>query len=155
MNGEQSELRVHQAEPRTLPELSLTLQRVLDEYVRIPLRAEFRFDPDAPMIISATFAHGRGSSVTWHINRELLRQGLYEECGDGDVQMWPTRFDEERTWLMLESRDASAVFELPVPTMAEWIESTYQAVPAEAESGLLDWDGFLEDLLGSGELPSG
>lgn len=154
MNGEQSDLWARQTEPQDLPALCLDIQRVLDEEARLPLRAEFRFDPGMPMILSTTFIHGQAAGVTWSISRELLYRGLYEDIGDGDVQVWPTQFDEDKAWLLLESRDTSAVFELPVPVMAEWIESTYRLVSAEAEADALDWDGFLEELLEDGELPA-
>ncbi len=147
MNGDPSGLRVRQTAAGGLPALTLDIHRVLDEYVRHPVRAEFRFDAGAPMIVSVTFTPLLGHAVTWHIGRELLHSGLYEDSGDGDVQMWPTQFDEQKAWLFLASDEASAIFELPVAAVAEWIEASYRLVPAEAEHAALDWDGFFTDLL--------
>lgn len=153
MNGEPSDLQVRRTEPDDVPPLSLVIQRVLDEEARIPLHAEFRFDPCMPLIVSVTFTHEQGI-VTWNIGRELLHRGLSEESGNGDVQVWPTPFDEEKAWLLLESTDRTAVFELPVPAVAQWIDSTYERVSAEAESDALDWDGFLQQVLdGKDALP--
>src|SRR4051794_18953276 len=101
MNGEQFGIRVRQTVPRELPALSLGIRRVLDGVPRQPIRAEFRFDPATPMIVSVTFTPWRGSRVIWRISRELLYQGLYKESGEGDVQAWPTHSDEgEAAWLL-------------------------------------------------------
>jgi len=155
MNGEQSGLRARQTAPEELSALSLVVRRVLDGVPRQPARAEFRFDPGAPMIVSVTFTPWRGPSVTWRIGRELLYRGLYEESGEGDVQVWPMQCDEgEAAWLLLESKGASAVFELPVPPVAEWLDATYHIVTAEAETDTLDWDAFITELLDDCELPS-
>ncbi|MGW3496334.1 SsgA family sporulation/cell division regulator [Streptomyces sp. NPDC001020] len=154
MNGEQSGLRVRQTAPEEPPALSLAIRRVLNGVPRQPVRADFRFDPGTPMIVSVTFAPWRGPSVTWRIGRELLYRGLYEESGEGDVQVWPMQCDEgEAAWLLLESKGASAVFELPVAPVAEWLEATYHIVTAEAEAEALDWDAFITELLDDRDLP--
>jgi hypothetical protein len=107
------------------------------------------------MTVSVTLTPRRGPSVTWRISRELLYQGLFEESGEGDVQVWPTQCDEgEAAWMLLESKDASAVFELPVPAVGEWLDATYRIVAAEAEADSLDWDAFITELLDDRELPS-
>ncbi|WP_037858945.1 SsgA family sporulation/cell division regulator [Streptomyces sp. NRRL S-340] len=148
MNGEQPGIQVRRTASREVPVLSLDIRRVLDGVPRQPIRAEFRFDPVTPMIVSATFTPWRGPSVIWRISRELLYRGLYEESGEGDVQAWPTHSDEgEAAWLLLESKGTSAVFELPVTEVGEWLDMTYGVVSAEAEADALDWDAFLGELL--------
>ncbi|MFF7443223.1 SsgA family sporulation/cell division regulator [Streptomyces sp. NPDC008122] len=113
-----------------------------------PIRAEFRFDASSPMVVSVTLTPWCGQGVTWRIGRELLYRGLYEESGEGDVQVWPVQGEGRDTaWLLLESRDHGAVFELPVAEVEQWLESTYELVPAESETDALDWDAFLDDLL--------
>ncbi|GAA2349196.1 SsgA family sporulation/cell division regulator [Streptomyces kunmingensis] len=155
MNGEQSGIRVHQTAPRELPVLSLDIKLVLDGVPRVPVQVEFRFDPTTPMIVSVTFTPWSGPSVLWRVSRALLYRGLYEESGEGDVQVWPMESDEgEAAWLLLESRETSAVFELPVAELGEWLDATYGVVPAEAETDALDWDVFLGELL-EGRDPSG
>lgn len=155
MNGEQSGLRVCQTAPEELPPLSLAVKRVVDGFPRQPVRADFRFDPGTPMIVSLTLTPWHGPSVTWRIGRELLSRGLYEESGKGDVQVWPMQCDEgDAAWLLLESKATSAVFELPAPVVEEWLDATYQIVAAEAETDTLDWDVFLTELLDDRELPT-
>lgn len=156
MNGEQPGLRVRRTAPQELPALSLGIRRVLDGVPRYPVWAEFEFDPDVPMIVSVTFTPWRGASVTWRISRELLYRGLYEESGEGDVQAWPTHGEDgEAVWLLIESKDASAVFELPAGQLEAWLDASYDLVSPEAESDVLDWESFIAELLDKGELPSG
>jgi sporulation and cell division protein SsgA len=155
MNGEQSGLRVRQTASEELPPLRLVVRRVVDGVPRVPVRAEFRFDPGTPMIVSLTLNPWRGPSVTWRIGRELLSRGLYEESGEGDVQVWPTQGDEEdAALLLLLSKATSAVFELPVSAVGVWLTATYRIVPVKAETDALDWDVFLTGVLDDRETPT-
>ncbi|GJF33986.1 hypothetical protein KNE206_66860 [Kitasatospora sp. NE20-6] len=148
MDGEQYGLRERRTGPRDVPVLTLLVKRVLDGCAWRPVRAEFRFDPAAPMIVSVTLAPARGPSVLWRIGRELLHQGLFEESGEGHVQVRPAPGQEGGiAFLLLASRQSSAVLELPVPALAEWLEGTYEIVPAQTEGESLDWDGFISGLL--------
>jgi len=144
MNGEQSGPEIRQTALQKLPALVLNVRRVVDGLPQQPTRAEFCFDAATPMIVSVTFTPWRASGVTWRIGRELLYHGLFEETGEGDVQVWPMHSDEgEAAWLLLQSEDASAVLELPVADVADWLDASYDIVAAEAETDALDWDAFI------------
>ncbi|MFI6058324.1 SsgA family sporulation/cell division regulator [Streptomyces sp. NPDC051286] len=148
MSGEQSGLRVGQTAPEEMPPLCLVVRHVVDGFSCHPVHAEFRFGSDTPMVVSLTFSPWFGPSVTWRIGRELLLRGLYEKAGEGDVRVWPTQGGEGDTArLLLKSGGARAVFELPISVVGVWLTATYQIVPAMAETGALDWDAFLSDLL--------
>lgn len=147
MNNDQSGLWVRETAPQEPSSLSLEIGRVLDEQTLRPVLADFRFDPGTPMIVSVTFKPAAGAAVTWRIGRELLYRGLFEDSGEWDVQMRPALHETPSTaWLTLNSDSSSALFGLPVPPLAEWLEATYRIVPAEAEGDALDWDGFLAEL---------
>ncbi|MEV6106483.1 SsgA family sporulation/cell division regulator [Streptomyces sp. NPDC051940] len=152
MHRDQSEARAHQSPPESLPSLSLDLDQMLDEFTRLPLRAEFRFDPGMPAVVTVEFKTARGPALTWHIGRGLLHGGLTSMSGTGSVRMWPMVPGERPTaWLLLESQEVEALFELPTAPLAEWLDATYRIAPAETEMDGLDWDGFLTELLnGSG-----
>ncbi|MFF2328630.1 MULTISPECIES: SsgA family sporulation/cell division regulator [unclassified Streptomyces] len=150
MNGDRSELYSPQA-PWGLPALSLPIHRILDGFVRCPMRAEFRFDPGSPMVVSVAFMADQDLGVTWRIARELLQQGLHSLSGVGDVRMRPAVLDERAmaptSWLMLGSRDMSALFELPIPPLREWLAESYRIAPPEAETDGMDWDAFIAQVL--------
>ncbi|MEU9044897.1 MULTISPECIES: SsgA family sporulation/cell division regulator [unclassified Kitasatospora] len=130
-------------------ELSLDVRRVLGRVERQPLRADFRFDRDTPVLVSVTLTPPRGRSVTWRISRELLYRGLSEPSGEGDVRIWPVPGERgELAWLRLASRETSAVLELPVAALAQWFEATYRLVSAEQtrKAAELDWEAFVTQL---------
>ncbi|MEV6180404.1 SsgA family sporulation/cell division regulator [Streptomyces sp. NPDC052015] len=130
------------------PELIVDIERVLDVAARQTIRAEFRFDPGSPLVVSLELVIKDGPRVLWRIGRDLLQQGLCSASGLGDIQMWPARPEEGGTvWLQLASRDMAALFELPVPPLEEWLEYTYELVPAGRELAEIDWEAATADLL--------
>ncbi|MEE4546933.1 SsgA family sporulation/cell division regulator [Streptomyces sp. V4-01] len=147
MQPDQPPLRAHAA-PGTVPPLFLDLDELPDEFTRLPTRAEFRFDPGMPAAITVEFVAEDGPSLVRHIGRGLLHGGLTAMSGSGDIRMWPMRPGERpSSWLLLESTDAGALFEIPREPLARWLDATYRIVPAASEMDGLDWDGFLLGLL--------
>ncbi|MFH8625969.1 SsgA family sporulation/cell division regulator [Streptomyces vietnamensis] len=128
--------------------LTLNIERVLTLATRQAVRAEFRFEPDSPWAVSARFVVEGGPSAHWRIGRDLLQQGLYSMSGLGSIQIWPSGMEERTTaWLRLASGDMAALFELPVPPLAKWLECTYRLVPAGAELAEVDWNTAATALL--------
>ena len=149
MHRDQSPLRARSA-PELVPSLYLDLDQMLDDFTRQAITANFRFDPDMPAVITVEFVAARGPGLVWRIGRELLHRGLTAMSGCGDVRMWPmTPGERPSSWLLLESEEVQALFEVPVPPLADWLDATYRIISAEAEMAGLDWDGFLMELLDS------
>ncbi|MFF3606734.1 SsgA family sporulation/cell division regulator [Streptomyces sp. NPDC002463] len=148
MSGERSGVQARRSTVGSPLHLTLNIERVLTLASRQDVRAEFRFAPDAPWAVSVQFVVEGGLSVHWRIGRDLLQQGLYSMSGLGSIQMWPSGLKERTTaWLQLTSGNAAALFELPVPPLAKWLECTYQLVPAGVELAELDWDTAATALL--------
>ncbi|MGQ4387659.1 SsgA family sporulation/cell division regulator [Streptomyces sp. SAS_270] len=147
MHRDQSPLQARSA-PELVPSLFLDLDQMLDEFTPLPIRAEFRFDPDMPAVITVEFLSERGPSLIWRVGRELLHHGLTSMSGCGDVRMWPA-LPRERpsSWLLLESQEVEALFEVPAAPLALWLDATYRITSAEAEMESLNWDDFLTELL--------
>ncbi|MER5799657.1 SsgA family sporulation/cell division regulator [Streptomyces mirabilis] len=154
MHRDQSPLQARSA-PELIPSLFLDLDQMVDEFTPLPIRAEFRFDPDTPAVITVEFLAERGPSLIWRVGRELLHRGLTSMSGCGDVRMWPA-LPRERpsSWLLLESQEVEALFEVPVAPLAEWLDATYRVTSAEAEMDGLDWENFLVELLDGPGAPS-
>ncbi|MEV6876940.1 SsgA family sporulation/cell division regulator [Amycolatopsis sp. NPDC051128] len=77
----------------------------------------------------------------WMFARELLRAGLAEPAGDGDVQVMPdTGGNPMLLVVWLES--PSGVARLPVArdTVRSLLEASYALVPAGCEAEGIDWD---------------
>ncbi|GGM21355.1 hypothetical protein GCM10010129_77050 [Streptomyces fumigatiscleroticus] len=154
MHHDQPPLRARSA-PGLVPPLLLDLDQMVDEFTRLPMRAEFRFDPDMAAVITLEVLAERGPSLIWHIGRELLHRGVTAMSGSGDVRMWPTLPGKQpSSWLLLESEEVEALFEVPTEALAEWLDTTYRIVSAEAEMDGLNWDGFLREVLGEPGTPS-
>lgn len=121
---------------------------MVDEFTRQPMRAKFSFDPDMPAVITVEFLAERGPSLIWHIGRGLLHLGLSAMSGSGDVRMWPTLPGEQpSSWLLLESQEVEALFEVPTTALGEWLDATYRVASSMTEMDGLDWDAFLGELL--------
>ncbi|MEV8563142.1 SsgA family sporulation/cell division regulator [Streptomyces sp. NPDC051917] len=145
MSGNQPDRQARRTASDGRAELVLDIERVLGLATRQAVRAEFRFDPEAPWVVSVELGIEGGPHVLWRIGRDLLHQGLHSVSGLGDVRIWPARSADRATArLQLTSRDMAALFELPVPPLAEWLAHTYELVPAGHE---IDWDAATADLL--------
>lgn len=154
MHRDQSPLRAP-SHPGHVPSLVLEVDQLLDEFTRLPVRAEFEFDPGEPALIRVEFRARRRPRLVRYLGRELLQGGLTTMSGSGEVRMWPTMPGERpSSWLLLESPEVEALFELPRERLAEWLEATYRVAPAGTELDGLDWDGFLTGLLDGRESPS-
>lgn len=154
MHRDQPPLTARSA-PELVPPLVVELDQMLDEFTRLPIRAEFGFDPRTPAVIRVEFLAERGPSLIWRIGRELLHHGVTTMSGSGDVRMWPTLpGGRPSSWLLVESQEVEALFEVPTSALAEWLAATYRITSAEAELAGLDWDGFLRELLGGPAAPS-
>ncbi|WP_399895969.1 SsgA family sporulation/cell division regulator [Streptomyces sp. BBFR51] len=154
MSGNRPGVRAHLATPQELPLLSLDIHCMLDAFARHTMKAEFRFDTRAPLVVSLTFLVEGAPCITWSVGRDLLYQGLFWMSGLGDVQVWPAHLDERATaWLQLDSYDVTALFELPVPPLTEWLEHSYELVPAGTEVEGLDWDEVIAGLLRTPKAP--
>ncbi|MFF0478867.1 SsgA family sporulation/cell division regulator [Streptomyces sp. NPDC004284] len=150
MSGDRPGVQVRRTVPKGRLELVLDVERVLGVSTRQPVRAEFRFAPEDPLAVCVEFLVQGGPRVLWRIGRDLLQQGLRSASGFGDVRIRPSRsVDRPTAWLQLSSKDTAALFEVPVPPLAEWLEYTYDLVPAGQELATVDWAVAAADLLRS------
>ncbi|WP_328923386.1 SsgA family sporulation/cell division regulator [Streptomyces sp. NBC_00190] len=116
--------------------------------LRFPLRATFRWRPDAPLDVELTFHPVGGSDVTWVLGRDLLSRGIRTLAGEGDVRIQPTAGPGRagQVLLRLGAKPPIALFTLDRAELHSWLEETWAVVPAGAEADCLDWE-FLGGLL--------
>lgn len=103
-----------------------------------------------PYAVSLTF-RSRTASVTWHVARTLLLQGLAAPVGDGDIHVFPSIDEDARavTVMVLSSPDGRLVAELPSMELQEFLTRTFKNVPVGSEDQHLDLDGLVDALLTS------
>ncbi|GAB3676281.1 SsgA family sporulation/cell division regulator [Angustibacter aerolatus] len=58
------------------------------------LTATLRYEASDPYAVEATFRAG-DEAISWVLGRDLLRDGLEAESGEGDVHVWPTDEDAD------------------------------------------------------------
>lgn len=115
--------------------------------------AQLRYGAEDPYAVEALFDAGGDAPVRWVFSRDLLAAGLRDQVGEGDVSVGPgpaTRdggSPEPVVRLRLASPDGSAVLEASAVALEAFLTETYAAVPAGAESALLDVDAAIGAIL--------
>ncbi|RJL34016.1 SsgA family sporulation/cell division regulator [Bailinhaonella thermotolerans] len=128
----------------------LGLRLVVPDRTTVPLLAGLTYSADDPYAIRMAFHVGNDEPVEWIFARELLTVGIVRRVGDGDVQVWPSQSDGERTLhICLTSPFGQALFEVPLPPLTEFLHRTYDLVPAGRESEYINLDSELENMLWS------
>src|SRR3954469_11084316 len=119
--------------------------------------ALFSYDARDPYAVRIRFgpAHAGGTdAVTWLIGRELLRAGLDQPAGDGDVRVGPTEASGDVLFLQLRAPSGEALMELSRTALAAFIRGTETLVPFGAEAAAIDLDELAVLLSEGGADPS-
>jgi hypothetical protein len=115
--------------------------------------ALFTYDAGDPYAVRITFGstHADGKdTVSWLIGRELLRVGLDQPTGDGDVRVGPTVPRSDVLYLHLRAPSGDALMELSRAALAAFLKGTETLVPCGAEWAAVDLDEELAGLLSDG-----
>ena len=127
---------------------SLTMELFAPLGTVAPLAVELSYDPGDPFAVAAVFDTG-GEQVRWTFARDLLRFGLFEPAGDGDVHVWPS--DDERgdeaVILELCSPDGESTLRASAVDVAGFLADSARAVAFGTESSLIDIDALVASLL--------
>lgn len=105
--------------------------------------AYHRGDPCAVRII---FHPDDGPDVEWWISRDLLTAGLLGPVGCGDVRLTPHPVMSTHLRLHLTDGDNTATFLIDGVWLDNFLDATYQIVPAGAEYAGYDVDAALAQL---------
>jgi hypothetical protein len=137
----------------------LGLRLIVPQQTIVPLVASLYYSGSDPYAVRMAFHVGTDEPVEWIFARDLLASGIRSRQGEGDVKVWPSAKScaepdrpgggPERTVLNIElsSPFGQAHFEAPAQAMAAFLQRTYQIVPAGQESGFVDIETELNDLL--------
>ncbi len=141
----------------------LGLRLVVPQQTIVPLVASLYYSGSDPYAVRMAFHVGTDEPVEWIFARDLLAAGIDASQGEGDVKVWPSAQScaesdglevigdgsTEGTVLNIElsSPFGQAHFEAPAQAMGAFLQRTYQIVPAGQESGYIDIEAELNDLL--------
>jgi hypothetical protein len=114
----------------------------------VPLEVELHYDPRSPYAVTAWFFSDQ-EPVGWTFGRDLLRQGLVEPVGSGDVHVRPDLDEHGKAVVRLElhAPDGVAVVVAPALEVHRFVMGTVAAVRPGTESRLLDIDGAIDAVL--------
>ncbi|MGV9562515.1 SsgA family sporulation/cell division regulator [Streptomyces sp. NPDC003480] len=133
--------------------LRVVVQRVAAQLVvsrdcSVPLSMRLRYEPTDPYVVRACFFTDTDEPVEWILGRDLLADGLKGSAGEGDIRIWSAvgRGDREM-YIALGSSAGTALLEVPVRDVMTFLEDTEALVPQGTESGHIDWDTELANLL--------
>jgi hypothetical protein len=121
---------------------TLTLQ-LISSRSSFEVPALFSYDARDPYAVRIRFGcvHAGGKDeVTWLIGRELLRAGLDQATGDGDVRVGPTAARSDVLFLQLRAPSGEALMELSRTALAAFVRGTETLVPFGAEGAAIDLD---------------
>lgn len=113
------------------------------------MHGELRYDTDDPFAVTLEVDTDAGP-VTWTFARELLAEGRYDPCGDGDVQVWPCLSVTATavTVIELHSPEGDGLLQAPTREIDRFLAETFVAVPAGQESRHFPVDSLVAQLLG-------
>ena len=137
--------------PRTAS-AELAFRLIVPQQTIVPLVASLYYSSEDPYAIRVAFHVGLDEPVEWIFARELLSNGLKGRDGLGDVRVWPASgqggASDQVLHIELSSPFGEAHFEAPMRDVSDFLRRTYRIVPAGEESGFVDVEAELTDLLG-------
>jgi hypothetical protein len=140
----------------------LRLALVGQENMIVPLTAGLSYRRADPYAVRMAFYVGTDEPVEWTLSRDLLAAALHAREGIGDVQAWPSSAScDPVAWgslagataghgvlnIAMSSPFGRAKFEASAQAIKMFLDRTYLLVPAGGESGYLDFDAELTELL--------
>jgi hypothetical protein len=132
----------------TVVERELELRFILSAERSVPVPARLSYRSNDPYAVHITFHTDSAQPVSWMFSRDLLVEGVFRPCGEGDVRVWPTKVEGRGVVLMaLSSPDGDALLQAPAAQLSAWLERTLRAVPPGSEGERLGIDGTLDQLL--------
>jgi sporulation and cell division protein SsgA len=113
-----------------------------------PLAAELRYEKSDPYAVAACFLAGE-TQVQWVFARDLLRAGLHQPTGDGDVHIWPCldSLGHAATIIELSSPDGEALIQARTDELYEFLAEAETLVRSGTEGDYVDVEGALAQLL--------
>jgi hypothetical protein len=132
----------------TMVEHQIELNLVLSPERSVPVPARLSYGTHDPFAVYITFHLGSDAPVVWVFARELMVEGTFRACGEGDVRLWPTQTERRAVLnLSLSSPAGEALLEAPLTAVAAWLEEAHRLVPPGCEQESLDLDRGLAELL--------
>ncbi len=112
-----------------------TATLLLPNGASLPLPAEWRYDPADPYAVTLTFLESDVQpEISWVFARDLVKGGLNDHTGYGDVSTWPAKHNGHNcVALRLSSPDGLATFMMPRLDVVSHLAESIRLVPLGRE----------------------
>lgn len=128
----------------------LQMQVVLEDDDRVTVPVVLAYEAQDPFAMSATFRTGEGD-ITWVFARDLLRDGLTNPAGEGDILIRPAHPSRGPVVIFtLSSPSGAARLEGNRHELREFVKDVYDLVPDGYEWQYLQVDRVIGELLARG-----
>jgi hypothetical protein len=124
------------------------LRLVGPDDIIVHLTAGLRYSFHDPYAIRMSLDTGLEEPVVWDLDRDMFTAALHGPEGIGDVRAWPSAGAREKILnIELGPPSGYARFETSATEIGEFLARTYDLVPSGQESGCLNLDAELTELL--------
>ncbi|WP_069811112.1 SsgA family sporulation/cell division regulator [Streptomyces sp. TP-A0874] len=131
----------------TVVERELEIALVLSPERSIPVPARLTYRAEDPYAVHISFHIDSDAAVNWTFARDLLVEGVFRPCGQGDVRVWPRRSQGRGTvCIALSSPNGEALLEAAAAPVSAWLERTLRICPPGSEHERVDVEGALLEL---------
>jgi hypothetical protein len=127
------------------------------EDLSVSLPCDWGYRRQDPYAVTLTLDTGADKPVVWTLSRDMLAAALHSPEGLGDVRAWPVSvpagageavgFDGQILVIELGPPDGCARFEAAAAQIAAFLDRSYAMVPDGQETGYLNVDAELAELL--------
>ncbi|MGW0812763.1 SsgA family sporulation/cell division regulator [Streptomyces viridiviolaceus] len=127
--------------------LTLEITHWVTTELSLDLNCEFTYDTSDPLAVTLVLDSDGERPVRWIFCRQLLADGLVARVGEGEVVLWPLfDSDGERSTFCLRvgGGDRTALFEIPIEPIGQWLARTWEMVPRGTELEGVDWDELVQ-----------
>jgi len=129
----------------------VAVQLVISRTYSLSTCMSLRYEPTDPYVVRAVFFTDTDEPAEWVLGRDLLADGLRSSAGSGDIRIWPAvGRGDQAMYIVLGSPAGTALLEVPVQDVRTFLDDTEALVPRGTESGHIDWNLELPNLLAKG-----
>lgn len=115
----------------------------------LPMPVTLTYDESDPFTVIFQFSVA-STTVPWHVSRDLLKSGLSDDAGLGDVRVWPSSEEPDIMYMSLSSPEGEALIEFDTELISNFLLETYEICALGSEESMLDWDAEIMQLLMEG-----
>jgi hypothetical protein len=121
--------------------------RVRGKNDRRPVMIELSYDGADPYAVRLAVTTG-DAPANWAVGRDLLSEGMTRPVGEGEARVWPSPFGPRPVvWIRFGRQQRTALIELAVGDLREFVDQTYDLVPTGSEPLFVDVDTLIDGLI--------